>query len=85
MRKFIFSGLDFCDPKQLFVFLNRQVTRWVFFCGLTTGIAPARAAICFLPDCMDKVSQTEGGNISSTCGSGCTASTVAGYVCEAPF
>ena len=24
MRKFIFSGLDFCDPKQLFVFLNRQ-------------------------------------------------------------
>lgn len=66
MRKFIFSGLDFCDPKQLFVFLNRQVTRWVFFCGLTTGIAPARAAICFLPDCMDKVSQTEGGNISST-------------------
>lgn len=26
-----------------------------------------------------------GGNISSTCGSGCTASTVAGYVCEASF
>lgn len=62
--------------------------------GLNWGLATGRhaCAIGGSTSCFDCSLHTSGGsaycsggNISSTCGSGCTASTVAGYVCEAPF